>query len=441
PSANRVDLYNPAAPRTGAATFSGDGTEQDVLAEYLAVTHGNRESAYNQADTPATLDQRLQNLAVRGDSVVDGASLSLTPLAADKAEGNLGSTPFTFTVQRTGDPSIPISVSWSVTPSGTNPANALDFAGGTLPTGTLVLAAGQSSQQITLNVIGDSTLENDETFLVSLSSPVGGSLAAGSSSTLGRIQNDDVSTPPAYSFSKSAELVDEGGVLTIGVASSNVAPGTEIFWQFSGPGITTSDFSDGILKGTSLIGLDGRASFSKSIAADGLIDPNETLELRFYADAARSQQVGSTLSVTLREPSVGVVTESSDIITGTNAAEILLGVPTGSTLRGSGTLDRLTGTGGDDIFVLGDALGWFYDDGTHGLGSTDLALITDFSAGDKIQLHGSSADYTLVSGRHNRIPGVRIDALSSGSPETIGFVQGSTLASLNLADGTQFTFV
>jgi len=441
PAANRVDLYNPDAPRTGAATFSGDGTEQDVLAEYLAATHGSRETAYGKADTPATLDQRLQNLAVRGDSVVDAASLSLIPLAADKAEGNIGSTPFTFTVLRSGDPSGSVSVSWAVSPVGPNPANALDFAGGTFPTGTIVLAAGQTSQQITVNVIGDTTLENDETFALSLTRPVGASLVEGASSASGRLLNDDVPTLPTYAFSKSADMVDEGGVLNIGVTTTNVAPGSELFWQFSGEGITATDFSNGLLNGSSLIGLDGRASFSKAIAADGLIDPNETLELRFYSDAARTQQVGSPLSLTLKEPSVGIVTDSSDIITGTNTAELISGVPIGSTLRGSGSLDRLTGGGGNDLFLLGDAQGRFYDDGTPGLGSTDLALLTDFSAGDKIQLHGSSADYRLVSGRHNRIAGVRIDAVAPGAPETIGFVQGATLASLNLADATQFTFV
>jgi hypothetical protein len=304
-----------------------------------------------------------------------------------------------------------------------------------------VLAAGQTSQQITVNVIGDSSLENDETFAISLTRPVGASLVEGASSASGRIVNDDVPTPPTYTFSKSADTVEEGGVLIIGATTTNVAPGSELYWQFSGAGITAADFSDGLLNGTSLIGLDGRASFSKAIAADGVIDPNETLELRFYSDAARTQQVGSPLSVTLKEPSVGVITDGSDIITGTNAAEVLNGVPTGSTLRGSGSLDRLTGGGGNDLFLLGDAQGRFYDDGTPGLGSTDLALLTDFSAGDKIQLHGSSADYRLVSGRHNRIAGVRIDAVSPGSPETIGFVQGATLASLNLTDATQFTFI
>jgi hypothetical protein len=47
----------------------------------------------------------------------------------------------------------------------------------------------------------------------------------------------------------------------------------------------------------------------------------------------------------------------------------------------------------------------------------------------------------LVSGRHNRIAGVRIDAIAPDGPETIGFIHGATLTALNLADATQFTFV
>jgi 2',3'-cyclic-nucleotide 2'-phosphodiesterase (5'-nucleotidase family) len=39
-AANRRDLYDPLAPRTGLATFAADGTEQDALAEHLAARHG-----------------------------------------------------------------------------------------------------------------------------------------------------------------------------------------------------------------------------------------------------------------------------------------------------------------------------------------------------------------------------------------------------------------
>jgi 2',3'-cyclic-nucleotide 2'-phosphodiesterase (5'-nucleotidase family) len=70
-TANRVDLFNAAAPLTGAASFSGDGTEQDALAEYLRANHGTVAEAYNQADTTARQDLRLQNTALRSDEVID----------------------------------------------------------------------------------------------------------------------------------------------------------------------------------------------------------------------------------------------------------------------------------------------------------------------------------------------------------------------------------
>jgi 2',3'-cyclic-nucleotide 2'-phosphodiesterase (5'-nucleotidase family) len=70
-TANRVDLFNAAAPLTGAASFSGDGTEQDALAEYLKANHGTAAEAYNQAETTARQDLRLQNTALRSDEVID----------------------------------------------------------------------------------------------------------------------------------------------------------------------------------------------------------------------------------------------------------------------------------------------------------------------------------------------------------------------------------
>jgi len=440
PATNRRDLYDPLGPRTGRATFAGDGTEQDALAEHLAASHGILAQAFNKADTPAALDLRLQNLSQRADTVVDPATLTLSPLSADKAEGSIGATPFTFTLRREGDPSVPVSVSWAVGASGPNAANALDFAGAALPAGIATLAAGETSQQITINIVGDGSREADEVFSLSLSNPVGGSLLEGATTASGRIQNDDLPSPPRYTFTRSAEAVEEGSTLAIGVSTANVAPGTPLFWSFSGAGITAADVRDGQLEGATVIGSDGRAALSKAIAADASNDPDETLELRFYSDAARSQQVGSTISVLLKQPTVGLVTDGSDVITGSGADETLIGVPAGSTLRGRGSFDRLTGGGGADLFVLGDASGRFYDDGTPGLGSADLALITDFSAGDRIQLHGLASDYRLVGGRNAGVAGVRIDSLAP-SPEAIGFVQGATLASLNLANPAQFEFV
>ncbi|MEB3260297.1 MAG: 5'-nucleotidase C-terminal domain-containing protein, partial [Cyanobacteriota bacterium] len=440
-AANRRDLFDPLAARTGLATFAADGTEQDALAEHLAARHGTAAEAYTSADTPARQDLRLQNLTLRADTVVDPASLAIAPVAADRPEGAIGSTPFTFTVNRFGDPTGPVDVSWSVAPGGAPAADRLDFAGGVFPSGFLRFAAGQTSQLITVDVIGDGSFEADETFAITLSQPQGATLAAGSATAIGRIRNDDASPRPTYSFSQSAAVVEEGGMFAIGVTTANVRAGSSLFWQFSGAGLTASDFSDGLLFGETLIGADGRAAFTKAIAADSLADSGEVVEVRFFSDAARTLPVGSSLRVTLLEPTVGQVTDGNDIIIGSGAAETLIGVPGGSTLRGRGALDRLTGGGGADRFVLGDASGPFYDDGRPGPGSTDLALITDFQAGDIIQLHGSPADYVLVSGRHAGVRGLRIDSLLSGTAEAIGFVQGATPASLSLANATEFAFV
>ena len=70
-AANRVDLFNPTAALTGAAKFSGDGTEQDALAEYLKANHGTASKAYNQPETAPAQDLRLQNTALRSDEVID----------------------------------------------------------------------------------------------------------------------------------------------------------------------------------------------------------------------------------------------------------------------------------------------------------------------------------------------------------------------------------
>jgi hypothetical protein len=222
-----------------------------------------------------------------------------------------------------------------------------------------------------------------------------------------------------------------------------VAPGTRIYWSFSGTGISSADLTDGILSGTSTLGADGGAGFTKTIAADGVVEGDEGLEVQFFSDIARTQQLGSTIQVSIKEPSVGVVTDGPDIITGSAAAETIRGVPTGSSQRGRGTVDKLTGGGGNDHFLLADTSGVFYDDGNATVSETrDMAWITDFSVGDKITLFGSAANYRLSSAFYSSFRGVLINALLPAStPEPIGFVQSATLASLNLANTDQFIYL
>lgn len=70
---NHVNLEDLAAgATTGDATFAADGTEQDVLAEYLLEYHNTEATAYALEDVGRESDLRIQNLNYRDDSVWDG---------------------------------------------------------------------------------------------------------------------------------------------------------------------------------------------------------------------------------------------------------------------------------------------------------------------------------------------------------------------------------
>ncbi|NLQ06822.1 hypothetical protein FLX35_01600 [Cylindrospermopsis raciborskii LB2897] len=165
------------------------------------------DSRINQIDTPGdegeyfaglVTDQKLNKdeidrLKAEDDLVVvtiDGkgveveqnnnVALAIAPANANQTEGNSGTKPFTFTVNRTGDTSGTSSANWAVTGSGINPANAPDF-GGILPSGTVNFAVGEISQTITVDVSGDTNIENDEGFTVTLSDAIGAVLGTSSS--------------------------------------------------------------------------------------------------------------------------------------------------------------------------------------------------------------------------------------------------------------------
>lgn len=72
--ANRVELAedqvanDDVASRTGAATFTDDGFEQDALAEYLAAVYAT--TPFDDVDGGPATDTRIQNLAFREDTVL-----------------------------------------------------------------------------------------------------------------------------------------------------------------------------------------------------------------------------------------------------------------------------------------------------------------------------------------------------------------------------------
>jgi Ca2+-binding RTX toxin-like protein len=117
-----------------------------------------------------------------------------------------GSTPFGFTVSRSGATTGVTEVGWAILPGA---ADAADFAGGTMPQGRITFAAGQTSRPLVVNVAADVVPEPDEMFTVVLFGASGGAVIAGMSASA-VIQADDAITGTA------------GGELLLGTASNDL---------------------------------------------------------------------------------------------------------------------------------------------------------------------------------------------------------------------------
>jgi hypothetical protein len=148
----------------------------------------------------------------------DVSSFSLTSSAAPATEGNSGAKVFAFTVTRTGGLAYAASVDWAVTGSGGNPANASDFVGGVLPSGTATFAIGATTATINVQVQGDSVAEPDEGFTVTLSNPrTTGSIGTGAGNST--ILNDDTAVAAPTSTFSMTQLADANRIYQRGTLS------------------------------------------------------------------------------------------------------------------------------------------------------------------------------------------------------------------------------
>jgi hypothetical protein len=139
--------------------------------------------------------------------VVENSStnLAIAPTNATQPEGNSGNKAFTFTVTRSGTTIGTNAANWAVTGTG---IDAADF-GGTLPSGIVTFAANEISKVITVNVSGDTTVEPDESFTVTLSNPTNG-VTLGTATAIGTIINDDFSSITLIEIAGNTKFLKDG---------------------------------------------------------------------------------------------------------------------------------------------------------------------------------------------------------------------------------------
>jgi len=199
-SKNRIYLSNTFVASASLAAISGVLLEEighfvdakinqtdsagDEGAIFAALVQGQNLDVETLRILKAEDDHSIITLNGQSTPVEQSVNLSISPSNVTQTEGNLGNKPFTFTVTRTGDTTGTNSVNWSVN----SPASFDDFAN---TTGTITFAPGEISKDIIVNVKGDLTQENNETFTVNLFSFNNNATITTATAT-GTITNDDL---------------------------------------------------------------------------------------------------------------------------------------------------------------------------------------------------------------------------------------------------------
>lgn len=118
-----------------------------------------------------------------------GAQTPMISIAGSSiAEGSSGTTVLSFPVTLSAAVTQSVTVSYA-TADGSAVAPA-DYAA---TSGTLTFAPGQKAKAITVSVVGDTAMEQDETLTVALASPVNATIGIGVAT--GTITNDDTAVP------------------------------------------------------------------------------------------------------------------------------------------------------------------------------------------------------------------------------------------------------
>ncbi len=204
-------------------------------------------------------------------------------------EGNSGSSTANFTVTLSQPSLWPVTVSYA-TSNGTATAGS-DYAA---TSGTLTFAPGQTAQTVAVTVYGDTILEPDETFSLSLSSPANATIARATAT--GTILNDDVGLSVADVSVTEGDTGSTPANFVVSLTQASTAPVTFSYYTYNGTAASPADFA--YTSGTTTIAA-GQTSVTIPVLVygDTLNEGNETFGLALWnvsgATPVRSSATGT----------------------------------------------------------------------------------------------------------------------------------------------------
>ena len=246
--------------------------------------------------------------------------VSLIPndfLAAETLAGQ-PPNPGSFTISRTGDAGLPITVLYSITGTATNGTDYANLSN------SVTLAAGQTSVTLPINIIDDTIAESTETIILTLGNGTGYTISPTNTAVIVNIADND---QPVVTVSASdPQAVEAGGEgVTDGAFTfSRTGPTTEaltVSYTLGGTATAGSDYTGA--NGTITIPV-GQSSVTLPllIADDSDYEGTETVILTVSDTAVYEVGQANTATVAIADNDLPTISLS---VTDPNAAEVAPG--------------------------------------------------------------------------------------------------------------------
>lgn len=315
---------------------------------------------------------------ISGISVPTPRSFSISDITV--TEGDSGTTNAVFTVSLSAAlaPATQATVSFST--QAVSAQVGVDFQS---VSGQLTFLPGSGlTQSIVVPIVGDTTPESLETFLVTLTNPQGGvTISPSGGSAVGTIVDNDGNGGPSL-VPSSVTVLEGSGRVTLSIQLPAPSPSNQTFLinLASNTAFVPSDAQlDPILNGQVTVPAGSTAqSFDILISNDTEIESTESFSVSFSYPIGTVGILGANTSiVTILDddsppPSADLL---GDTIIGGQGDDVIVGGYSGDILNGGNGNDLILGQGGDDSILGGSGrdllLGDDGDDLIRGNGQSD----------------------------------------------------------------------
>jgi aryl-phospho-beta-D-glucosidase BglC (GH1 family) len=392
-NANASDFAAGSLP-TGHVTFApGETTKTitlQVSADSIVELNDSFTVTLSNPEPGVALGTASAAGVILNDDAAPSSTLSISRLNATHSEGTGAASGFTFQVTRSGSTAGTASANWSVSGgdvAGTIATNGADFVGGTLPKGVVTFSPGETSRLVTVQIAGDTVIEVNESFKVTLSGAPAG-VTIGTAAATAIVYNDDTPGSGTLAIKGANATRTEGASgatpFTFQVTRSGDVGGTATAdWTVTGGtvagtlAVSGSDFTGGVLPS-------GRISFASG-------ETTRTVTVNVAADRSAELNESFTISLSGAQAGVSIGTASAigiiynDDFASTARTESLAGTDSADVFLLGGGLDTVAGKGGTDLFLFQPA--------SLGLAAAQATVLSDFtrSVGEKIDLSAIDA--------------------------------------------------